>query len=256
MKNTVFQQCCLQGMRQLAPESVDLILTDPPYFLQKTRKVRFQKKGTINKAFTFDQYASESAYLEFLQCVSQELFRVCKVGASGYLFCSETYVSYLIRLLEEAGFSCRKIFYWHKTNCFPGMSRSKMYASSIELAIHFGKGRISRWNPVNTTMHNHIDLPVYSGKHRFHPTQKPLKLMQHLMTISSQANDVVLDPFMGSGTTAVSALSLNRKFIGFELDPDYCLQMQHRFHRWLNEELYMPSNDPDELPTVLLPQAA
>ena len=64
------------------------------------------------------------------------------------------------------------------------------------------------------------DINFYEEK-RIHPTQKPLKLIKRLIYASSNENDIILDPFMGSGTTAIGSLKMNRKFIGFELNKEY-----------------------------------
>ena len=71
-------------------------------------------------------------------------------------------------------------------------------------------------------MHNHIETPICQGHERTkHPTQKPVQLMQHFVKIASNPGDLILDPFMGSGSTGVAALSLDRDFVGFEIDPSY-----------------------------------
>lgn len=74
-------------------------------------------------------------------------------------------------------------------------------------------------------MHNFIEAPICMGQERLkspkHPTQKPLSVLKHIIKIASKENDLVLDMFMGVGSTGVAALSLNRRFIGIEIDEDY-----------------------------------
>ena len=93
----------------------------------------------------------------------------------------------------------------------------------MEMLIHFSKGIPKTWNhkPVNE-MHNFIEAPLCMGKERTkHKTQKPLRVCLPFIEISSNEGDLVLDPFMGSGSTAVAAQRLKRNFIGYELDKEF-----------------------------------
>jgi site-specific DNA-methyltransferase (adenine-specific)/modification methylase len=93
----------------------------------------------------------------------------------------------------------------------------------MELMIHFAKGKPNTWNhkPVNE-MHNFIQSPLCMGKERSkHKTQKPLKVCLPFIEISSNEGDLVLDPFMGSGSTAVASKMLKRNFIGYELNEEF-----------------------------------
>tara|TARA_B110000285_G_C15090830_1_gene598983 strand:- start:1466 stop:1813 length:348 start_codon:yes stop_codon:yes gene_type:complete len=98
-----------------------------------------------------------------------------------------------------------------------------MFANSVELIVHFSKGSPNTWNHKHVNeMHNFIQTPICMGKERSkHKTQKPLKVCVPYLEISSNPGDLVLDPFMGSGTTAVASKKLNRDFIGFELSEEY-----------------------------------
>lgn len=88
-------------------------------------------------------------------------------------------------------------------------------------------------------MHNFIQSPICMGNERlknpFHPTQKPIKVLEHIIKIASNEGDIVFDPFMGVGSSGIAALNLNRKFIGFELEQDYFnateLRLQNRQQR-------------------------
>jgi len=149
---------------------------------------------------------------------------VAKPGAAGYMWCGDDFVSYINRIVEKVGFQFRKVIHWHKTNPFPAIYTRKMYANSMEMLVHFSKGTPKTWNhkPVNE-MHNFIQAPICMGKERTkHKTQKPLKVCLPFIEISSNEGDVVLDPFIGSGSTAVAAKMLNRNFIGYELNAEFC----------------------------------
>ncbi len=265
-------------MPELADASVDMIFTDPPYFQYRAQNVkRLKNHKDVVTEFAFDSFGSEADYLAFLEDVLKETYRVAKPGASGYLFCSDDFVSYLNRIIEAAGFMVRKVIHWHKTNPFPAISSRKMFANSMELLIHFSKGSPATWNhkPVNE-MHNFrntaittadienlinkyrgedkieqlleqmkdalhdgvlenlIESPICMGKERtLHKTQKPLKLCIPFIEISSKPGDVILDPFMGAGSTAIAALKTDRNFVGYEIDSGYCDLILRRFDRFL-----------------------
>jgi site-specific DNA-methyltransferase (adenine-specific) len=91
------------------------------------------------------------------------------------------------------------------------------------MMVHFSKGTPKTWNHKHVNeMHNFIQTPICMGKERTkHKTQKPLKVCVPYIEISSNEGDLILDPFMGSGTTAVAAKMLKRDFIGFEMNPTY-----------------------------------
>lgn len=229
--NTIYQMDCLEGLKNMDSESVDLIFTDPPYFQHRAKNVKGLKnhKDVVTE-FEFDAYKTEEEYLDFLENILSECYRVAKPGASGYLFCGDDFVSYINRLMEKTGFNFRKVIHWHKTNPFPAIHTRKMYSNSMELIVHFSKGSPKTWNhkPVNE-MHNFIETPICMGKERkAHKTQKPLKVCIPYLEISSNEGDLVLDPFMGSGSTAIAAIKTGRAFIGFERSSEYCQIIEGR----------------------------
>lgn len=242
--NFIYHQSCLDGLKQLPDACVDLVFTDPPYYQYRAQNVQGLKnhKDVVTE-FDFDGFKSEEEYLEFMKEVLTECYRVCKPGASGYLWCGDDFVSYLNRMVEHVGFQFRKVIHWHKTNPFPAIYTRKMYANSMEMLVHFSKGTPNSWNhkPVNEMHnfvqtpetdynapedllpHNFIQTPICMGKERSkHKTQKPLKVCLPFIEISSNEGDLVLDPFMGSGSTAVASKILKRNFIGFEISKEFC----------------------------------
>ncbi|MGY8952356.1 MAG: DNA-methyltransferase [Flavobacteriales bacterium] len=223
-KNIIYNESCLSGLKKVKDNSVDLLFTDPPYYQFRAKNVKSLKnhKDVVTE-FRFDGYKSEEEYLQFLEDVLVECFRTMKDGSSGYLFCGDDFVSYINRIVEKVGFNFRKVIHWHKTNPFPAIYTRKMFANSVELIVHFSKGSPNTWNHKHVNeMHNFIQTPICMGKERSkHKTQKPLKVCVPYLEISSNPGDLVLDPFMGSGTTAVASKKLNRDFIGFELSEEY-----------------------------------
>lgn len=249
--NVIYHQDCLAGMEQLPDQCVDLVFTDPPYYQYRAGNLKGLKnhKDVVTE-FGFDGFESEEAYLSFMDKVIAQLYRVCKSGASGYMWCGDDYVSFLSRMLEKAGFQFRKVIHWHKSNPFPAISTRKMYANSMELCIHFSKESPKTWNfkEVNE-MHNFIEAPICMGNERTaHETQKPLKVITPFIEISSNEGDLVLDPFMGSGSTAIACLYKDRKFIGYELEDKYCQIIKKRFTDYIIENgMFLEENNKPQL---------
>ncbi|HRZ96438.1 MAG TPA: site-specific DNA-methyltransferase, partial [Paludibacter sp.] len=217
--NKIYNQSCIDGLKNIPDESVDLIFTDPPYFQYRAQNVQGLKNHKdVETEFEFDSFGNEEEYLNFLEEVLTECFRVAKPGAAGYIWCGDDFVSYINRMVDRVGFKFRKVIHWHKTNPFPAIYTRKMFANSMELLVHFSKGTPKTWNHKHVNeMHNFIQAPICMGKERTkHKTQKPLKVCIPYIEISSNPGELVLDPFIGSGSTAVAAKMLGRNFIGFE----------------------------------------
>ena len=223
--NKIHNQSCIDGLKNLADESVDLIFTDPPYFQYRAQNIQGLKNHKdVETEFEFDSYSNEEEYLNFLEEVLAECYRVAKPGAAGYMWCGDDFVSYINRMVDRVGFKFRKVIHWHKTNPFPAIYTRKMFANSMELLVHFSKGTPKTWNHKHVNeMHNFIQAPICMGKERTkHKTQKPLKVCIPYIEISSNPGDLILDPFIGSGSTAVAAKMLGRNFIGFEISKEFC----------------------------------
>ena len=113
---------------------------------------------------------------------------------------------------------------WHKTNPMP-RNKDLHFINSTECWLHFTYGsKTATFNNGGKALHDFFEssnTPMSEKKYGKHPTQKPLSLTSHLIEILSNENDLVLDPFMGSGTSAVACLKTNRNFIGFEISKKY-----------------------------------
>jgi site-specific DNA-methyltransferase (adenine-specific)/modification methylase len=124
----------------------------------------------------------------------------------------------------DPAFDTFQFMVWHKTNPPPKLRRAG-FLNSCELIIcAWNKGHT--WNfSRQKDMHNFIESSICMGKERVknpvHPTQKPVKILSHLIKLATKPGDLVLDPFMGVGSTGVAALQLRRRFIGIEIDPQY-----------------------------------
>ena len=198
---------------------VDVVVLDPPYKTTKRGNSSgtggfFKKESHINGNGGLSK--NDIKPKQYLP----EIYRVMKESSHGYLMCSDKTLMMFNLALELAGFKVIRNLVWVKNNCITGT----FYMSNHEYIIFFRKGKGVKINNCGTKTALHYDNP----KPKVHPNQKPVDLLKVLIENSSVVGDVVLDPFMGSGSTGVAAKMLNRQFIGIELDEEYFKVSQDR----------------------------
>lgn len=199
----VIQGDCIDVMRRLPDKCVDLILTDIPY-------------GEVNRESNglrvLDKGDADSVNFNLI-LLAVELGRVC--SGSIYVFCGTEQVSELRRGFVNLGMSTRLII-WEKTNPSP-MNGEHIWLSGLECCV-YGKFSGAAFN--RKCVNSVLRYPCGSSK--FHPTEKPLSLIQELVETSSNETDLIFDPFCGSGSTLVAAEQLGRRWFGCEISPAYC----------------------------------
>ena len=198
----IYNMDCLEGMRQIPDGRIDCVCTDIPY-----NEVNREDNGLRN----LDKQAADVGDFD----VSDLTRALCrKTKGSIYMFCGINQVSDIRKAMTELDLSTRLII-WEKTNPSP-MNGDKIWLSGIECCV-FGKRSGATFNEFckNTVFR------YQSGERDIHPTQKPVTLIRRFILASTNENDVVLDPFMGSGTTAIACIKERRHFIGFELSKEY-----------------------------------
>lgn len=200
---------CLEEMKNIASNSIDMILTDLPY-----GKVNRASNGLRN----LDKGVADIVDFNLNDLV-KELVRV--TSGSIYIFCGTEQVSEIRKEMVRLGLSTRLII-WNKTNPSP-MNGQNIWLSSIECCV-YGKKK-------NATFNEHckgsvLNYPTVRGK--LHTTQKPVNLFEYLIKVSSNEGDIVLDPFAGSGTTGVACQNLNRDYILIEKDEKYVEIIKNR----------------------------
>lgn len=147
--------------------------------------------------------------------------RHLKPGGNIVIFNAWRNMGLLAEALEQEGCLVKEMIQWQKTNPMP-RNRDRLYVTACEFAIWATKGKGWTFNRQRETYENTVfKYPIVSAKQRIHTTQKPIELIQDIILIHSNPGDIVLDPFMGSGTTAIAAMNVQRQFVGFELDNDY-----------------------------------
>ncbi|MRJ02225.1 MAG: site-specific DNA-methyltransferase [Epsilonproteobacteria bacterium] len=209
----------LQLLKGLPSQSIDLILTDPPYNLSgySTGNMEFRWRSSINNDIApWDRDFDPALFRD-------EFLRVLKPTGNLFAFCSYNLMGRWHEVFDPL-FDTFQFFVWHKTNPTPKFRKAGFLNSCELIVCMWNRGHT--WNfTKQSEMHNFFESPICMGKERVkdpkHPTQKPVKLLKHLIKIASNGGDLVLDPFMGVGSTGVAALELGRRFIGMEIDPAY-----------------------------------
>ena len=202
---------CLEVMKQIPNESVDLVVADPPYRMTKRGKScrpNYMPNNMGDNVFDGSVPSSEQWM--------RECYRVLKNGTHFYTFCNTNdLVQYLIDA-DKVGFKLHNVITMIKDTKMP----NRWYLKYCELILFFRKGKAKPINDMTSKDYVKVEMPTKKNG-KLHITQKPLDLITKLITNSSEINQLVLDPFMGSGTTGVACVNTNRNFIGIELDKNY-----------------------------------
>jgi DNA modification methylase len=225
----------LQLFRDIQDESVELIVADPPYNLGKDY-------GNNNDLKGFDEY------LKFSRRWLSEAHRVLRKDGTIYVFIGVRFISYIYDILDKE----LKMFFnswicWHYTQ---GMGKKIGFSPRHDDILMFNKSNFFAFNldavrvpqkyyreRNNMRGANPGDVWEFSHVHycnvnrQAHPTQKPEGLIERMVLASSNENDLVLDPFSGSGTTLRVCQQLNRNCIGFELNPEYVKMTKERLNK-------------------------
>lgn len=210
---------CLTGLKEIPDNSVDLVVTDPPYDIHA---------GKGGGCFGNRQAYSDIEFMSngFSEEILDELCRVMK-KINIYLFCSQAQIRPLLDYFVTRRKCNWNLLTWHKTNPVPACGNK--YLTDTEYVLFFREKGVKVYGEYKTKFTYYVTpLNTADKKLYGHPTVKPLEIVQNLITNSSQPGDVVLDPFMGSGTTAVASVKTGRDFIGFELSPEYYATAQKR----------------------------
>jgi site-specific DNA-methyltransferase (adenine-specific)/modification methylase len=223
---TLLHGDCHDLLGSLQEHSVDLLLTDPPYNLSpySTGNMRFNWRGTINNDLaTWDREFDPADYRD-------AFLRVLKPSGNLFAFCSYNLLGRWHEVFDPL-FDTFQFFVWHKSNPVPKVRRQGFLNSCELIVCMWNKGHT--WNfGRQRDMHNFFEGPICMSPERTkapkHPAQKPVRLLKHLIGIASSPGDLVLDPFMGVGSTGAAALEAGRRFAGMELDPDYFAAAQQR----------------------------
>jgi len=219
----------LTFLKGLGKETVNLVLTDPPYIISK--KTGFESVVTGVKRFAhsteFGEWDKEQNFsLQDLEDSIKEYYRVLVKGGTAIVFCDIWKISHVKEMFEKAKFKQIRMIEWVKTNPVPLNSKRNYLTNAREVAITGVKVSKPTFNSEYDRGLYHY--PICHEKGRFHPTQKPTKLMQELIRKHSNDGDLVVDTFAGAATTLVAAHLTGRSYAGCEPDDEYYKKAKKR----------------------------
>ena len=226
---------CLEGLKQIPDKSVDLIITDPPYdFMTKHKSNNYTGAGAFGKlGRTYHGELEKSNLITGINYdVLDELVRVMK-KVNIYIWCNKEQIYKYLDYFK--GYNMELIT-WHKTNPVPTCNNK--YLSDTEYLLFFREKGVKVYGTYASKKKWYVTPTNKEDKDKYgHPTIKPVDIITNLIVNSSTPGAVVLDPYMGSGTTAVASVNTGRDFIGFELDEKYHAIAQQRVAEALEEVL-------------------
>lgn len=224
--NKIHKIDALTGLQKIETESVRLVFADPPYNL-----------------LGLDMFVDVQGYISWVHTWAEEVKRILKWDGTFILCGRPPILCHLLTDMLKLGFVFREWITWHKTD---SITASKTYHShNYEIFAVF-----SKWTD---RVYNHVPVPSKSGNYGTernagsiwehckisshhkegtnHPTQKPIKFLERFVGTYTNKGDIVVDMFMGSGTTAVACKKLGRDFIGFEISWDYIKMAEDRLNK-------------------------
>lgn len=229
---------CLEELKKLPDESVDLVFADPPYGLAKKKGLGWKYSKHITLQETWDIF-SKDQFLEFNMKWITECMRVLKHGGSLWVCGSFHNIYQLGFILQHLDAKINNSIVWFKPNAQPNIT-CRMFTESTEHLIWAVKNHSkTKWtfnyedtknriedslNPKGKQTRNVWSIPLTPRKEKWageHPTQKPQELLRRIIMSCTQEGDLVLDPFVGSGTTSIVAKFLNRRSIGIDNNKRY-----------------------------------
>lgn len=258
--NHIYQGSCLNILNdrsKIEKNSVQLIFADPPYNLSGNdlKTIGSKTGGDWTKVNEEWDKMEESEFIEFTNSWISSCKDILKENGSIFIACSYHNMGESIMGLKQNGFEIKNIITWNKTNAMPNITR-RVLTHSTEFVIWAVKGKawvfnyevLKELNPnrqkdgSSKQMRDIWDMPLVQGKERLkdentnksaHPTQKPEEMLKRVILGFSNDNDIVLDPFCGSGTTCAVAKIYKRNYIGIEKEEKYINLIKNRLSKIL-----------------------
>ena len=247
--NQILQGDCLARLAELPDNSVDLVFADPPYNLQLKNELHRPDQSKVDAVTDdWDKFDSFAAYDAFTRAWLAEAQRILKPSGTLWVIGSYHNIFRVGTALQDLGYWILNDIIWRKTNPMPNF-RGTRFTNAHETLIwaapdENATGYTFNYQAMKTLnddvqMRSDWSLPICNGGERLkgeggdklHPTQKPEALLHRVLLASTQADDVVLDPFFGTGTTGAVAKKLGRHFIGIEAEADYAEAAMQRIGR-------------------------
>jgi modification methylase len=244
-RSTILVGDCVAELEKLPAESVDLVFADPPYNLQLQRDLKRPDDSRVDAVDDdWDKFASFSAYDDFTRAWLMACRRVMRPDATLWVIGSYHNIFRVGTLLQDLDFWILNDVIWRKANPMPNF-RGRRFTNAHETLIWASRGADARYTfNYEALKAGNEDIQVRSDwtlalctgeerlkgkdKKKLHPTQKPEALLARVILAASRPDDLVLDPFAGTGTTGAVAKRLGRGFVGIERDGAYAAAARER----------------------------
>jgi DNA modification methylase len=247
--NTIINDDCIAGMSKLPAECVDLIIADPPYNLSKGGDWKWDNSvnlegmgGNWNKVMQDWDNMPFEEYMQFTELWLGQAQRVLKQTGSMWVFGTYHNIGIINVVCQKLGIEIINEVIWYKRNAFPNLSGRRLTASheTILWCNRGGKKREYYFDyeyakngcfsedglkTAGKQMRTVWDIPnnkqPNESKYGKHPTQKPLRILDRMVRLSSRKDDLVMTPFSGIGSECVAAKLAERNYLGYEIDKEY-----------------------------------
>ena len=236
---------CVAQLKKIPSNSIDLVFADPPYNLQLGGDLKRPDESKVDAVDDeWDKFESMSTYDTFSKAWLTECNRVLKPNGALWVIGSYHNIFRVGTTLQDLGFWILNDVIWRKTNPMPNF-RGRRFTNAHETLVWASKSQQSKYTfhydamkvfNDDVQMRSDWTLPLCTGGERLknddgaklHPTQKPEALLHRIILATTNAGDVILDPFFGTGTTGAAARQLGRHFIGIEREPKYAMAALER----------------------------
>ena len=244
LKNKIINGDSLKELKKIPDESFDLVFADPPYNLQLKNKLTRPDRSKVNAVNDkWDQFESFKKYDEFTYAWLSECKRILKKNGAIWVIGSYHNIFRVGTAIQNLGFWILNDVIWNKKNPMPNF-RGTRFTNAHETLIWASKSKNSKYTfnyqslkclNDDLQMRSNWDLPICNGTERLkkngkkvHSTQKPEALLHRILLATSNKDDLILDPFLGSGTTATVAKKLSRNYYGIEKEKSYFKAAEQR----------------------------
>ncbi|KRL07957.1 DNA-methyltransferase [Liquorilactobacillus hordei] len=224
----LLQGDCLENLTKIPDHSIDLLLTDPPYehVMGGMKSKVYNKSGTYRANSYMNMKMSQFKHDNIFNFLNTVIPKLKKINM--FIFCSKLQLAHYFNYINQHKKLKFDLLIWDKSSIEGkyGMKSSKFFTQDIEYVVRIYESGVSLnkiWNEDHTKSNSsyYMKRQKFTQPHGLHESMKPVELLQRYIELTSNENDIVLDPFMGSGSTGIAALNLNRRFIGMELDDKY-----------------------------------
>lgn len=214
----IYNLNCMTGFKGIPSESIDLVVTDPPYRI--CPRGHSILHGTMNDPLSMKGKIFEDNDIDITDWLP-ELYRVLKDGTHCYVMVNNFNLIHYLKVIDDSDFHFTRLLVWDKKRKINGVR----YMGQVEFIIMLSKGTPRKINNCGTS--DLLSYPINKLRDKngevYHPTEKPVELMEKLISNSSNPGDTVLDPFCGIGSTMIAASRLGRHYLGFEINLRYAI---------------------------------